>query len=137
VGETFTLRDGINTLESIFTFTSGGVLTPSGTKINFSDNVNSVRAAVSLAINDVGPSLLIVATFDPVSDSIINLRHELPGEIGNQDSDESVGDSGFGITDMDDGAGGNCNPDVGCTSGADCKSNVCIVSTGTMLGVCM
>jgi cysteine-rich repeat protein len=149
-GETFTIDDGINPAR-VFEFDKDGSVGADRTRIDIapttvtgggsvdpSDDIVATR--IRSAISNLGRRLLVTAPLG--SGSQVMLRHDLEGVVGNQDITDTVGDSGFDVTDLSGGAGYDCmagtapGTGTGCAQAKDCRTRYCSKPTGTERGTC-
>jgi phage tail sheath gpL-like len=91
------------------------------------DTADQVATEIRAAIAGVS-TLDITATIDPVDNTKVKLTNTHKSTHGTQ---AIVDDTGFTITGMSGGQAGDCNAGVGCASGDDCVSGVCLTTNHT------
>jgi len=107
-GETFTLHDGYGPLTFEFDVDGSGVLVQGNVRINVSSDTSATEVgaraetAIDAATHADGTSFRISATN---SAGTVALIHDATGFAGNQQSFDSVANTGFSITDMRGGGG--------------------------------
>jgi hypothetical protein len=128
--DTFTLIDGFgNTV--VFEYDSNGTVGAGHVAITFAsgDSTSTMRNRTVTAIN--GATLGITATAGS-SNGAINLANDVASSLGNQLITHTVGDDGFTVIGMSNGAARNCAAGVECASNSDCISGTC--TSGACVG---
>jgi hypothetical protein len=102
-GETFTIKDGVNTV--VFEFDTGGGVTPGNVAVDISGatTADDVRDAIITAINGVGAGLKITAASGGAA--TVSLTHDDTNLGGNpnQAITHTVADPGFAVSGMTGG----------------------------------
>jgi hypothetical protein len=87
-GETFILNDGVNPVPTIFEFTKTGSFLPNHVPVRINDEMtsNDVAQSILKAVNGVGDSLKITATFAtrdiPIRETVVNSGFMVSGMSG-------------------------------------------------------
>lgn len=123
--ETFSVSDGFSTTN--FEFDKDGIVTRFYYPVVISDAMitSGVRNSIRDAINNTSPSTELAITASNGIGATIDLTNDFSTSLGNQAITETVSNTGFIISGMSGGLGGDCPTNTGCTANADCESGVC------------
>jgi hypothetical protein len=133
-GDTITIDDGFHTAV-VFEFDKGGQLNDNThveiTLQGASDTDVEVAQKINDAIDGVKSRLDITPDFDELT-PIVQLTNTHKSSLGNVAiifTPASTPPTGFVITGMSGGLAGDCGDAIGCTTRADCRSNLCVNGT--------
>ena len=119
-GGIFTIRDGY--LVKIFEITQN-TSAPGNVKVAVSATDDATMVASSIANAIVSSGLNISATS---ANSVVVLQNKYSTTLGNKSLTTNIpATSGFKVTGMAGGGGGDCATDQACTQAVDCQSRSC------------